>query len=311
MLNEKNLTCYGGNGDHQVLRSILSDFCSILTGYRDTQIKLETEFYTDKNGNYMFPYHLQDGPDYQYNDFYLDQNFKLIKVDGDGKNQIEKLIAFVEYWDYNQFMKWHDMDIISDIAYGWDCADRDNDTRDLHIRIGKRSKAKFMEMNKIHQKLLIQNNEEIKKSLDLLYHYWDNNFTKSGFLDTIKKGDFKNFDVPKIKLANPKPTIFFPGESRGEICSEFLVTPDFNKIIKKKIGDKIVLQNIRKGSKVKEYEILEHKGDWATAVKGPSGLEFITDQYAAESCYDALFTCNRIEFRGWFNKRCKLVESKT
>ena len=103
-----------------VCRSLLDDFCGILTGFKNG-IDIDAKDWTrDDDKGYRFKYHLPNGPEYQYNYFKLNKNFNLVSVDGDGERQIRKIFDFIKYWNYDDFLKWNKVSsIASHIAYYW------------------------------------------------------------------------------------------------------------------------------------------------------------------------------------------------
>ena len=93
-LDEEGLICYGGNPDNAVIRSLLSDFCNLITGFRKTLITIETNHYGDDN-LVTYNYKLRNGGDYQYNSVILNKkDYTLSKVKGDGGKQIKKLFKY-------------------------------------------------------------------------------------------------------------------------------------------------------------------------------------------------------------------------
>ena len=156
-------------------------------------------------------------------------------------------------------------------------------------------------------------NEEISKILELVLPVWEpEKFERGGFLSQKTHGSFSNDFVPVIRSYNDDEIIIFPDDGRGSICNNYLVIEDMETILKKPIGEILTLKNKRKGSKQKTYKILEHKAKFATALKEmkTGKTEFITSEGLAEDCYDALFSSNKMIFRGWFNKRVSLINKK-
>jgi hypothetical protein len=316
--NKKGLCCYGGNSIGSVCRSLLDDFCELLTGFKNG-IDIKTDWSHDDSG-YRFKYHLPNGDEYQYNYFNLDKNFNLVSVDGDGERQIRKIFDFINYWKYDDFLKWREASrIAAHIAYYQKCDEEKKQINrgsfyqsDLYIQLDDKTLKKYDKLNFIHQNILMKPNDEIKRILELMLPVWEpDRFKCGGFLSQTTHGSFSNDAVPDIKLDDNK-IIIFPEDGRGSICNEFLVTYDMDKILKMPIGKTIVLRNKRKGSKQKTYKVVEHKAKFATALKElkTGKIEFITNEGLAEDCYDALFSSNKMIYRGWFNKRVLLINKK-
>lgn len=321
-LDENNLTVFGGNSNRSMLRNILDDFCELLTGFKEPLIDITTDHYTNDDV-YIFEHKLKNGGEYQHNYFHVSKStYKLVKVDGDGKKILQKIFNFIEYFDVEKFVKWQStISMMGSIAYYMKCDSERADAN--YIKFGEKTLEKWLKLNKIHQKLSSLSNEEIDKILDVMLETWEEyRFERGAFLNQHFKGSFSNFDIPNInnlKGVKVEEPIIFPGDSRGEICSQYLVTNDMEDILKKAEGDIIKLKNTRKCSKIKKYTVLEHNVDIlekniddchvATALKSEKGeIKFITSLGEAEECWDALFDCNKREFNDWKKNKVKLVK---
>lgn len=312
-LEENEMIVYGGNSTLPILRSFLDSICQLLTGFKDSKIHIKTDQYKDGT-NTVFKYDLFGGGEYQYNYFHLDENYKLIKINGNGERQIKRLFEFIEYWSFEKFLEWSETKhMMSRIAYYWACDERNKNSN--YIRFDDKTKTKYKKLNKIHRSILMKSNAQIVEILDTILPIWEiNNFKTSGSCPTRFEGKFSNDLIDKNLesiVNNNEEIIIFPDDGRGAICSEYLILDNdsMTKVLSMKVGETIVLQNTRKGSKSKCYIVVDHKQDFSVAVKNvkTGKIEFTTFQSIAESCYDALFSCNKITYKGWFNKRCNLV----
>lgn len=304
---------------------ILNEISMLITGFKNPAIlfkHINCEYWEDSE-EYTFDYDVKGGGEYQYNTLTLDKNMNFKKVEGNGERLIKKIFDFLNHIDIDYLTKWTKIiEFGHHVAYYRKCDEREKTKWEEEKRIGrawgfgpdyyinfdKETYDKYNKLNKIHEKLLSLSNNEILNKLEIIFPYWDiSNFNCTSW--QRMSGKFPNNDVPDLKL-NEIKIIIFPDDSRGSICSNFMVIDDdeMNEILTYDLGKIIKLKHKRKKAKIQEYEVIEHREKFSTALKNckTGKIEFITHISTAEESYDCLYDINKRLYNGWFRKKYSL-----
>lgn len=300
---DKDIIVWGGNSKDNVFRNIIRDVSYLIAGFNNKVIDFQKN---DSDGR--LSYNLK-GEEYYYNSANYDTNYKLVDIDGNGVKMIKTIFDFIEKISEEDFEKWNDIiDTISDIYYYKKC---EKDGYNKCINIDEESLKKIKFLNKIHKNLISEKTEDIILKLEQLFPYWENEFVfdNNHFNKTRYYGKFKNNDLPDIKI-NKNDVLIFPDDSRGSICSNFLVTDDMEILFNKKEGETIAIRNKRKGSKTYIYTVLEHNNHKVAIQSNNGDILFVTWLSSAENCWDDLFECNKREFNQWKRNKVDVFDNE-
>lgn len=324
-LIKNELYIWGGRSDVNVLIRVLNKVAKMTTGISEPKIWFKPEsnysshswFDNEKNELHLY-YNLSNGGEYQYNQAII-KDYKIQSIDGNAHNYIIKIFDFISILD-EEIVEKYDliMKVVNQVDETLKRDEEENKSdhwfKHINNHLDEKTLSKIKKLNVLHQGLLLSySNEELSNILNIIYPVWEIekfNIIYKGFLDSDSyvEGSFSDMSMPKIDMENKKDFIVFPRGGRGSLCSEFIVVRNIEDMAVEE-NDIIKLKNLRKGSKVKEYKFLEKSCDGYIAVKNLQNniIEFLVGIDVVESAYDALFTCNRIEFRGWFNKRVDYI----
>lgn len=279
----------------------------------------DDSYFNKETGDLYLGYKLFNGGNYQYN-YVIVKNYEIIEYHGNASNQIKKIFELLYLIDEQLFDKYTKIIEVNYLISK--TLERDEKIKSgkqfglCYNKLNNKTIVKINKLNKIHQNLLLNfSNTEIIKCLNILLPIWEIenfNIVKQGFLglDSYVEGAFSNMDIPSFSAEEQTEIINFPSDTGVSLCSEFLVVRNFHDI-KINNRDIIKLKNIRKNSKVKEYKYIETSCDGYIAVKNikTNIIEYLVDIRKVEDTYDALFTCNKLESKGWFNKRVDYISN--
>lgn len=321
-------TPFSGLSVENIFITILNKLAEVTTGLGKSKIRFK------HLGSTVFPnsyrnleelhiaYRLQNGGEYQYNKVIV-KDFKVVRVEGDAGVYVTKLFELIHLVNPELIEKYFRVTETMNRAYEalhWNVnLSMHRDT--IHPQVQKantKTLVKIKALYNIHE-CILQGYEalEIESVLMQLFKAWElGAINVDGYRDSrdISEvyGSFSTDEIPSLLRSTRGNFIIFPHSGRGSLCSNFIVVTNIEQI-KFKEDSIITLRNTRKGCKAKKYKLLEKNYAGFIAVENISNgkLEFLADIHDVERAYDELFTCNRINCRGWYNKRVKVLsESK-
>ena len=304
-----------------ILIAMLNHLSNITTGLTRRKINFKCLEYLDsshpESEELRINYTLSNGGEYQYNHITV-KDYRLVKVNGDGGSYIEKLFMLLHSMNLELLeMYYRVSQKVPNMYYILNkLTDSDKHSQMVRPQMMETSKSTFKKLKAlcdIHQCILMNYEvHEIEPVLKAMFKAWEIDRFGVDSKELKVYGRFSTDTIPDLLRNTRKEFIIFPDMGRGSLCSNFLVVTNMEKI-KFEENSIITLKNTRKGSKAKDYRLLEENYDNLIAVENLStGLvEFLANIYTVENAYSDLFTCNRIEFKGWYNRRVALVKKSS
>jgi hypothetical protein len=309
--NEENgLIPYGGNSPKRVLESIVFGFYKPLIkfgNYADSGSWSNDE-------EYCFEFNIKDGGKYQYNRIHLHpEKWNYVKNHNDGTREIKKLFEFIDSISYEDYLNWKRElggSETASFAYYYKCGLERNSSNN-YVSLSEEETKLLKKAFKRHHKIFNLPVDEMKDAVTEMLQYWkscDIKDTGRGFLNTRYEINLDN-ELPTFKEGEKIEPVFYPRGSRGEYCSIITLVDKFEDILNVKVGDTVTLKKYGKMKK-QHFTVIDDNNDEFIAVKekGSNEIEYLGSLDTAIDCYDALFDCNKREFKDWKKNRYHLVK---